>query len=437
MSGMQFVTCIRMSCQLLLCDGIFVALLPRKKKFPLRLLLALALHFAAVYGLFSLLRLIPSELDGLSTIIYCSLTFASTIVMIGACFDIPKSNSIASAVSGYCVQHITYSFAMIIVFLTGVSLREWNTAAAYLLIHTTPYVISCALVFFLVVRPFNILVEFKEHDIRIAFLSLVVIMSNVILSEIRTEGMGQPVNSFTTNVVCGLYAVVSCMLVIFLQYSVGFGNKTDRERSTVERVLDLTRKQYEMSKENIDIINMKCHDLKHQITALRNRDLSADGEWVDEIERSIDIYDRTFKSGNSALDVVLTEKSLICERYGIDFGVIADGACLSFMSSSDTYSLFGNIIDNAIERLLKEEKSKRYISVNISKDGHMVFVHVENYCGGEVVFRDGMPVSDKGNKDYHGFGTKSIVYIAKKYGGDAVLKQSGDRFCVDIVFGDK
>lgn len=184
MSGRPFEVCLRFSCQLLLSDGVFVALLPRKKRFPLRLAIVLALHFAARYVLYLLLRLMPPQLDNLSTIIDCSLVFVMTILMIAVCFDIPKSDSIAAAANGYCVQHITYTVVMIIVALTGEPLYRWNPALAYLLIHTTPYVLVCTLVFFLIVRPLHRRVEFKEHDIRIAFLSLVVIMSNVIVVDV-------------------------------------------------------------------------------------------------------------------------------------------------------------------------------------------------------------------------------------------------------------
>ena len=35
-------------------------------------------------------------------------------------------------------------------------------------------------------------------------------------------------------------------------------------------------------------------------------------DYLDEIERSIQIYDSTIETGNEVLDTVLTEKSLYC-----------------------------------------------------------------------------------------------------------------------------
>ena len=43
--------------------------------------------------------------------------------------------------------------------------------------------------------------------------------------------------------------------------------KSDLE--TIRQLWEQDRRQYEAAKENIDLINIKCHDLKHKIKALR------------------------------------------------------------------------------------------------------------------------------------------------------------------------
>ena len=55
------------------------------------------------------------------------------------------------------------------------------------------------------------------------------------------------------------------------------------------------------------------------------------------------------KTGNRALDVVLTMERMICEGSDIEFSCLVNGALLNFMEESDIYSLFGNLLDNAIE----------------------------------------------------------------------------------------
>lgn len=61
-------------------------------------------------------------------------------------------------------------------------------------------------------------------------------------------------------------------------------------------------------------------------------------------------------------------------------------------------------------------------------------IHIENYCEDELEFRNGLPVSTKGDDNYHGFGMKSIQYVVEKYGGNLVANLEEKIFSVDIIF---
>ena len=60
--------------------------------------------------------------------------------------------------------------------------------------------------------------------------------------------------------------------------------------------------------------------------------------------------------------------------------------------------------------------------------------YIENYCEDELEFRNGLPVSTKGDDNYHGFGMKSIQYVVEKYGGNLVANLEEKIFSVDIIF---
>ena len=124
--------------------------------------------------------------------------------------------------------------------------------------------------------------------------------------------------------------------------------------------------QYELSKQTIDIINIKCHDLKHQIHKLDGYSTINNAN-KQEIENALKIYDSTIKTGNNALDVILTEKSLLGNQKGISFNVIADGKILNFIDPTDIYALFGNAIDNALEALTNIDITNKTISIIIKK----------------------------------------------------------------------
>lgn len=233
----------------------------------------------------------------------------------------------------------------------------------------------------------------------------------------------QEIRNIRTLVDLGGFAILYAYYVQCCQ------TQTWREMEAMQNILHNQYTQYQQSRESIDMINRKYHDLKHQINALRSEgDPEKRSEWLDEMESDIRTYEAQNKTGNSVLDTVLTGKSLYCQKHGITLTCVADGTLLSFMDTMDICSVFGNALDNAIECEKKiPDKEKRLIHVSVSSQKNFVIICCENYFEGEIKFRDGLPVTTKQNSDYHGYGIKSIGYTAKKYGG-TIAVQSQDRW---------
>ena len=109
---------------------------------------------------------------------------------------------------------------------------------------------------------------------------------------------------------------------------------------------------------------------------------------------------------------------------------------LKFIKEVDLYSLFGNIIDNAIEAVSKlEDETLRCIGINIHTIGNFISIKVDNYYMGDIQFsKEGKPITSKENKDYHGYGISSIQAIVEKYNGSMSIKTEGNIFILNILF---
>ena len=111
-----------------------------------------------------------------------------------------------------------------------------------------------------------------------------------------------------------------------------------------------------------------------------------------------------------------------------------DASHLDFMSTLDIYALLGNALDNAIENVSRyDDDDKRVISLTIKAVGDFLSIQLENYCEGDVVFADGLPVTTKRNRQYHGFGMKSMRHLATKYGGSMVTSVKDHVFILQIL----
>lgn len=207
------------------------------------------------------------------------------------------------------------------------------------------------------------------------------------------------------------------------------------EKDTLRNIMNMQYSNYKLSKESIDIVNQKYHDLKHQINLLKSgADSEKSGEYLEKMEREIKIYETQNKTGNKVLDTILTSKSMHCQRHSIELKFMGEGNLLNFMEDMDISALFGNMLDNAIESVVKiKEKEKRLISLHVIQDKQFIRIRMENYCEEDVQFQDGLPITTKKDKRFHGFGMKSMKKIVEKYGGSVVAGKVDNWFELKIL----
>ena len=207
------------------------------------------------------------------------------------------------------------------------------------------------------------------------------------------------------------------------------------EKDTLHNIMEMQYKNYQLSKENIDMVNQKYHDLKHQINLLKTQAyVGKSTSYLEKMEREIRVYETQNKTGNQILDAVLTNKAMICQNKEIELKFIVDGGALSFMEDMDVSALFGNMLDNAIESAEKQqEKQKRLIWLYVTKEKQFVRIRTENYCDEKVRFKNGMPVTTKKDRRLHGYGMKSIKSTVEKYHGSVVAAQENNWFELKIL----
>lgn len=223
-------------------------------------------------------------------------------------------------------------------------------------------------------------------------------------------------------------------VILYLQNELFKKSEIRKELDLLNLLWKKEQEHYRISKENIALINQKCHDLKHQIYALRNVDASQRKQYLDEIADSVQIYEAIVQTGNEVLDTILTEKSLYCKERGITVSCVVDGGQMGFMNTVDLYAILGNALDNAIEAVEKfEQQDMRQIDVQIYRKGQFLVMNIINPLKERLVYEDGIPVTTKENRKFHGFGLKSIRYMVKKCGGIVNIKEEGGCFLLMIL----
>ena len=192
---------------------------------------------------------------------------------------------------------------------------------------------------------------------------------------------------------------------------------------------------YQMSRDGITSLQIKCHDLKHQIDFIRNEKSASKREsYLAEMEKVVTLRDAEMNTGNAILDTVLTSKSLRCAEEGIVMTCFADAHDMGFIDMMDICSIFGNAIDNAIECVEKiADQNMRLIKLTVRTQNRFLLIRVENCTDKAIDLNGGQPATTKENKESHGYGIKSIRKAAEKYGGCMTLEQQDGWFIMTVL----
>ena len=208
-----------------------------------------------------------------------------------------------------------------------------------------------------------------------------------------------------------------------------------KEVDAINGLLQRQYEQYRQSRENIEVINRKYHDLKHQIHIIRmEQDEEKREEYLRQMESGMQSFGITHETGNAVLDTILASKQMYCIQHGIHLTVVADGAKLDFIEVMDLCSVFGNALDNAIESVEKlPEEEKRLIRLAVYTQNNFLMIRVENYFETPLQRGEEGFETTKGDRDYHGYGLKSIRYTAEKYGGSVSIQPEENWFSLRVL----
>lgn len=408
--------------ELIAAQSVLLYACPKKKNYWLRLLSAIVLCVALAY-FFPMFNYPNSNVYYvLRFLVLLSYTAALTVF----CYELKLRVAVSLCVAGYAIQHIAYQLAFFLVKIPSFDVLNGKLFGLFKFSELLTMPVTFFAMWLIFGRRIAKCGYYAKSDIKLDMISVFTVCICIVMTRVSYALSG--FNSVTPRI----YAIICCLLALTIQFFIFRLLSEQAEREVAEHIREEEKKQYELSKKMIDTINVKCHDLKFRYG--ESKILPDEKEAVKE---AVDIYDGMTRSGNDVLDVVLTENFLCCFSQGIKFTFMGSGDYVSFLSPSDTYSLFGNALENAREAVSALDDDKKVISLTISKKGQFVSVDVSNYFDGKISLNDGCVVTKKQtNKEAHGYGLKSIKSIAEKYGGDVRISFADGVFNLGVFLLD-
>lgn len=409
----------------LMCFSLFFVNFSRKKHFTARFITSVGLGAGGVCLIGRLL-----SVSNLLVFVYYLLEFCMLLAIFHFCFQTGWEQALGCASAGRATQHLIYQILQIIGLRFDPSAyldpNSWMYFAGALLSYL-PFCLAVYLIFSRRIGAFDIDFETMEFRFGLGLLSAVMVLICVGITRLVKSG---GVQSESTIIAESLYAIICCLLCLVMQFELYQKAKLTKEIEMVRMLWKKDSKQLAERKDTIELINMKCHDIRHK---LEDYHLPITDDEEKELKDLIRIYDQTYRTGSQTLDVLLADRALLCEKDHIQLSFLGDGSCLKFLTEADVYSLLGNALGNAVEAARRVEEEKRQISMIIRNSGDLVSISVTNYFQGQLHFEEDLPVTTQPDaEDFHGYGMKSMQAIAQKYGGKLKVKAENGVFKLTI-----
>lgn len=263
-------------------------------------------------------------------------------------------------------------------------------------------------------------------------ISFIILIYSLINMLVIAEGALQGQANFILTVNMGCIVLADLYLLYFI--------KMANEKKYLEGEIEILEKQANMQYEYYFAQEQKynatvhiLHDVDKHVTSIEK--LYANGksevatEYVRKIKNMLEPLIPIKYTGNPILDILLADKATISKEKKIKFDVKVDNINLDFLEAIDATTIFGNLIDNAIEATEKADDNK-YVRIRISPYQEMVLVRIENTAL-PLKWKNGMPVSEKGKN--HGIGLLNVKRSIEKYDGDITFHQQNDVVVVDLL----
>lgn len=211
--------------------------------------------------------------------------------------------------------------------------------------------------------------------------------------------------------------------VMYMQNYLKMLDERKKEEQTLHE-LKIKNEYYLQKLEVEEKIKSVYHDLKNYF-------LLSDQEIIDEkIRKKLDLYERFYETGNEFLNIVLAEKISKAYEKGINIECHVDFSKGSFMDALDISTIFGNLLDNALEATEKVPENEKYIFINAAPKRNFLIIAIKNSM---VSNREGGFTSKKWNSTFHGYGLKNIERSLNNYDGKMKINVKEAEFEVNIV----
>ncbi len=220
--------------------------------------------------------------------------------------------------------------------------------------------------------------------------------------------------------------IITAVLLILSVRSVRQSNLAEI-KETEQRYYDEINRRYQESRKI-------RHDIQNHLLALNmlieSGNIDSARKYINEVSEQTDLAAMPVKTGSEVLDALLFKKTEQAQEKQVS--LIFEVSCSLMecgISDYDLCTVFGNIIDNAIEAV----NEKDTVTVKLSNQHDMLYISCENVIRKPLKKRGDRILTTKPDALSHGYGIARVREIAARYEGAVQITDEGGKFLIEIL----
>ena len=234
--------------------------------------------------------------------------------------------------------------------------------------------------------------------------------------------------------ISGFVLIVVNVTMVFIDEKIYKSIVLENEKNILELQTNAQENQINIINQSIETVRIMKHDMKNHVLMIKNLYENGNRE---EAEKYVDktLYDiennSLSNSHNIIIDSIINFKLNAVMDKNIDIKLDICVPQVINITSNDITTILGNLLDNAINAVMKVDK--KILDIKISfKMGNLIIL-IDNSYNGNLIYDNGKLKTTHLFKSNHGLGISSIEKVLDKYGGELHIEHTEDMFSVSVV----
>lgn len=210
------------------------------------------------------------------------------------------------------------------------------------------------------------------------------------------------------------------ILCLYITANLNETHKREEQLLIDKRRNEYSQKYAQTIKEQYEQTRRLRHDMKQYAAAMhaliKGGKFSEAANLAEKQSENLSRIETLINVENDFLNAILNSKLSYAKSKEIDVFCSIENN-ISGIEDIDLCNLIGNLLDNAIFASEKCEPESRMVEIKISSAGSKLVMIVKNNIKDSVLKENPELKSTKTDSAEHGFGIKTIKYIAAKYNG--------------------